>query len=188
MNIDLYHGTDKQSEENIMENGINVCHNRNIGDFGQGFYLSPREDIARLWALRKGYLTKPGMIKVLLKADFKRQLKVKVFEEIGKGTSPTNILEWAQFVVNNRCGTNYVENVAAKAGFSDHNLDKRYDVVIGQIADGDVVRIAKACQQQCRCVTLQEAENFLEKSFGVQYSFHTEKIFRFIEFIEPWEV
>jgi hypothetical protein len=79
------------------------------------------------------------------------------------------ILSWAQFIINNRCGAKYMREANLPEALCDNNLSGRYDIVVGQIADGDVTQIAQACKRETRPVTSAEARNMLSKNFGMQY-------------------
>src|SRR5262245_66421866 len=46
----LYHGTDINSANNIMQHGINLTLSKALTDFGQGFYLTTYFDQAKNWA------------------------------------------------------------------------------------------------------------------------------------------
>lgn len=182
MSEPLYHGTDEQSENNILNNGINININPNCGDCGRGFYLSPVLDSAKQWALRKAFLNnKPAVIELTLVKNYQDIIKVKDFGLISKQSSDVEILEWAQFIVNNRCGLEYVKKVAAPNGYENNNLDKRYDLVIGTIADGAITKIAKQCNAEQRLITIKEANNLLNKEFGLQYCLCTENALEIID-------
>ena len=48
--MNLYHGTDIFSADNILHNGIDLSASRRGLDFGAGFYVTPRLAQARVWA------------------------------------------------------------------------------------------------------------------------------------------
>lgn len=170
MSAPLYHGTDSQSLENIVTAGINLSQNPRGGDFGVGFYLTPNLCTAKTMALRKAFeISTPSIVELTLAKNFESLSTVKDFGNIGINSKDNEILYWAQFIVNNRCGLEYINSVSTQNGLSEHNLDKRYDIVIGTIADGSVTRIARRCRAEKRLVTLPEAKDFLDKSFGIQY-------------------
>lgn len=176
MSKPLYHGTDMNSVINITEQGINISQNPKGGDFGVGFYLTPQLESAKLMALRKAYGGgKPGIIELTLNKNYKNMVIVKDFGTLNQNSSDTDIMSWAQFIVNNRNGVSYVDNVSLILGQEDNNIDGRYDIVIGTIADGSVSKISRKCNSEKRLISLTEAKEFLNKSFGTQYCICTKK-------------
>ena len=89
------------------------------------------------------------------------ELKIKDF---GEETSP----EWARFVRNNR-----------SKKFKDYsdpecNLDNKYDIVIGPIADDDMALLFR--QYENGMITFENMlSGMIYKKTTNQYSFHTEK-------------
>lgn len=176
MSEPLYHGTDNSSKENIINNGINVNQNPKGGDFAVGFYLTPDLTSARNMALRKSYNNgSPSIVELTLNNDYKKAVSYKDFGVISSNSPEKDMLSWAQFIINNRCGKEYVESVSSVYGYGDNNLDKRYDIVIGSIADGSVSKLSRICKAEKRIVTLIEAKHLLDKTFGIQYCICTEK-------------
>lgn len=172
----LFHGTDKCSQENIVNNGINLNQNPRGGDFAVGFYLTPVLRSAMDMALRKSFgSSQPSIVELSLLKGFDSIISVKNFGAVTLSSSNEDIIEWAQFIVNNRNGESYIKNISSKFGLGDNNLDKRYDIVIGTIADGSVTKIARKCKAENRIITLNEAKNFLDKSFGLQYCISTKR-------------
>ncbi len=110
----------------------------------------------------------------LLQKNYADIIKVKRFTEFNKHSSCDGILEWAQFIINNRNGIDYIDKVSSKYGLADNNLDKRYDIVIGPTADGKITQTARKCKAEKRLITLQEAQNLLDKLYGLQYCISTE--------------
>lgn len=92
-------------------------------DFGRGFYLSDSYDVARRTALR-AVRQHGGEAKVMVfevEDKLLHKLNYKRFSQPGNRA-------WAKFVLANR-------NPGMKA--EDHNRDRRYDWVVGPIADDD---------------------------------------------------
>ena len=171
----LYHGTNKESGSSIVNAGINVRHNPRSGDFGMGFYLTPDLARAKAMALRKAFdNSEPCVIELDIQDNSLLAYKSRIFSEVSIESSELEIMEWAQFIVNNRCGIDYVKKVASRFGYSDCNFS-RYDLVVGTIADGSVALVARKCQSEKRIITFPEAKEFLEKSFGLQYCISTER-------------
>lgn len=153
--IYLYHGTDKAFEVPIPEKG------RKGTDFGQGFYLTPdftsAENMAHRVARRKNTAESVVMCyavdeNLLASAN----LHIRSFTRIEP--------EWLRFVVANR----YFQQNAA-----DHNLDKRWDVVHGYIADDRIVKLLDAFVKGL--TTEEDVLRALRSARfkSVQYSFHT---------------
>lgn len=166
----LYHGTNVVSQKSIVDDGICLNQNPRGGDFAIGFYLTPELECAKAIARRKAYGNgSPSVVELTLRSGFQKYVNVRDFGAITSASEDEKILEWAQFIVNNRCGSDYVSKVSLPKGIGDNNLDKRYDIVIGSIADGRVTKIARNCKGEKRLVTLTEAKSFLDKTFGIQY-------------------
>ena len=123
----LYHGTRKSSAINIINNGIDLHRGKKRADFGKGFYLTPDLRTAKDWAIHKSYHESPCIVSI----DFDeltaiRNGWIKIFNDRN--------LEWAQFIVNNRCGEAYINLMAYK----ENNLSGQFPVVKGFIADGNM--------------------------------------------------
>ena len=88
-----------------------------------------------------------------------RDLRIKDF---GKETSK----EWVRFVKNNRS--------KKFTDFSDSecNLDNKYDIVIGPIANDDMALLFRQYDNMLSAMIYKETTN--------QYSFHTEKAIRLL--------
>lgn len=176
MDIILFHGTNELSQNNIVNSGIDVNLSKKCGDFGKGFYLTPELDSAKSIALRKSFQDiRPAVVELTLKKEYNNFVKVKSFGNLTLSSSDKDILEWAQFIVNNRCGIDYINKVAVRYGYEENNLDKRYDMVVGTIADGSITKVVRLCNAEKRLVSLTEAKGFLNKSFGIQYCICTVK-------------
>lgn len=155
--IYLYHGTNAEFASPDPKRG------RRGTDFGQGFYLTPNFDsacrMAERVARRQG--AAGGVVlcyaledSVLSDGD----LQVRTFLDINA--------EWLRFVVANRY---------ADLSASDHNLDARWDVVHGLVADDRVVQILDDLRRG-----FSTEEEVLRKLRAapfrtIQYSFHTQR-------------
>lgn len=167
----LYHGTSTTDARNIIENGISVFVGKKRVDFGQGFYMTPDKQTAVRWAIRKSEFEKPALIGINYDLEAaKRDLKVLTFE------SPS--IEWAQFVINNRAGIFYVQNLqdTVYKKYNDHNID----VCIGQIADGDVFNLSRQISREGRAVTENDVLNITGKAYPGQISIHTENACKYV--------
>lgn len=153
--IYLYHGTDLEFDLPNPEMG------RRGTDFGQGFYLTPHIEsavnMARRVARRKN---SQGAVVICYSLDENQLvsagLRIRSFLNIEPG--------WLRFVVANR----YFQQDAP-----DHNLDKRWDVVHGFIADDRIVRLLDALVKGF--TTEDEVLKTLRMAQfkSIQYSFHS---------------
>jgi hypothetical protein len=153
--IYLYHGTNAEFASPDPKRG------RRGTDFGQGFYLTPNFDSARRMAERvaRRQGTAGGVVLCYSLEDSVLSdggLQVRTFLDIDA--------EWLRFVVANR----YADSSAV-----DHNLDARWDVVHGLVADDRVVQILDDLRRG-----FSTEEEVLRKLRAapfrtVQYSFHT---------------
>lgn len=167
----LYHGTSEKDAKDIIENGISVFIGKKRVDFGQGFYTTPDKQTAIRWAIRKSQYEKPALIGVNFDLDAaENDLKVLRFDE------PS--LEWAQFVMNNRCGIFYVQHLENMVyhKYNDHSID----VCIGQIADGDVFNLSRQISNERRAVNRKDIENITGKTYPTQISLHTENACKYV--------
>lgn len=130
----LFHGTLMDRADKIMSEGIDFECLNTRADFGQGFYVTDSyalaEQTAKLRYIaevqRNGKAAPPVVMRLKVrwgKCD-KSQIVVKEFW----GES----LEWKRFVCTNR----WAQKVLRVHSNYDHNTDKRYDIVIGLVADG----------------------------------------------------
>lgn len=159
----LYHGTDAGSARDIDVHGINLLAGEPKTDFGQGFYTTIDFNTAAERALHKAIFEDPCVVCV----DFDNKMaETLVFKRFLKPD-----YQWAQFIINNRNGIIYAEHMK----YNKHNLDARYDIVSGQIADGNIMRIARILNREKREVGTEDLKLMLARKFPFQYSFHTEE-------------
>jgi len=155
----LYHG----SNIDIKEIDLAMC--RPYKDFGRGFYLTVKKDQAEKMANRVAriYGGSP-VLNIYEIADSFKDTEGLNIKDFGDETSP----EWAQFVRNNR-----------NKKFRDYsslecNLDNKYDIVIGPIADDDMALLFR--QYENGMITFENMLNgMIYKKTTNQFSFHTEK-------------
>jgi hypothetical protein len=108
----VYHGTTEIIEK------PDVVHSKKYLDFGRGFYLTTFENQARKWAVRKGMRQeKPAIVNVYEMSEEWTNLNVLSFEQENE--------QWLEFVCACRRG---------------EPLNKKYDIVIGSVADDDVFK------------------------------------------------
>lgn len=116
----LYHGSNLDIKE------INLAMCRPYKDFGQGFYLTvireQAENMARRVAMLYGGEAVLNQYDLDEKSLMGKDLKIKNF---GVKTSE----EWARFVKNNR------NRKLTDVSSSESNIDNKYDIVIGPIAN-----------------------------------------------------
>ena len=155
--IYLYHGTNAEFASPDPKRG------RRGTDFGQGFYLTPNFDSARRMAERvaRRQGTTGGVVLSYALEDSSLSdggLQVRTFLDINA--------EWLRFVVANRY---------ADLSATDHNLDSRWDIVHGLVADDRVVQILDDLRRG-----FSTEDEVLRKLRAapfrtIQYSFHTQR-------------
>ncbi len=155
----LYHGS------NVDVKVIELAMCRPYKDFGRGFYLTVLKEQADKMAKRVArlYGGSPIINTFELSDDFKSTVGLRVLD-FGSETSE----KWARFVMNNR-NRNY-------RNFADPecNLDNKYDVVIGPIADDAMAVLFR--QYENGILSFENmVSGMIYKETTNQYSFHTEK-------------
>lgn len=160
----LYHG----SNCDIQEIDLNKCKPNK--DFGKGFYLTTLKEQAQRMASRVAKMF--GGISYLNIYQFDDKiiqqniLNIKTFE------TPNE--EWAKFVITNR---NYRH---IKDHQADHNIDNRYDIVIGLIANDDLALLFR--QFSDGLISTETLINEMKfKKLTNQYSFHTNKAIAYLK-------
>ena len=163
--ITVYHGTDDKSAKKIC-NGINVEAGSKGTDFGLGFYVTEDYDSAVKWAYHKSYVRhgKPAVVVAYFDVETASPL-IEKFEDD---------LRWGRFVINNRNGMEYIKRVA----FKDNNLDARYPITYGRIADLGVMDIAE--QLNASGEMLMSLDDILNLNYPMQYAFHKNDVTRFL--------
>lgn len=155
----LYHG----SNTDIRSIDLAMC--RPYKDFGRGFYLTELKEQAEKMAKRvaKIYGGNPIVNVYEITDSFfeKAALNIRKF-------SGTPSEEWARFVMNNRSRsfTDYSN--------SECNLDNKYDIVVGPVADDDMAMLFR--QYQNEIITFENLISGMTfRKTTNQYSFHTER-------------
>ena len=161
----LYHGSNVE----IDEIDLNKC--KKYKDFGQGFYCTTIKQQAKFMALRTTKREKKGEPCVS-----KFELEEKIFEDedvkIKKFEKPSK--EWAEFILNNR-DKNFKDISSLKC-----NFDNKYDLVIGPVADDDIIVLFRTFVQGLIDIdTLIKELTF--KELTDQYSFHTKKALKYLK-------
>lgn len=161
----LYHGTNLGSAQCIVERGIELCRCNESTDFGQGFYTTEEMTFAAKWARRKAKRADDAPALVRFEVNPTKFRGIKYF--------PDPTIEWCQFIVNNRCGYDYYR--ATSAGI--HNIDGKYEIIRGLIADGNIVDFSQYCLETLHVVEESDIAEVYSKSYPEQYTFHSERSF-----------
>ena len=154
----LYHGSNIEIER------IDLARCKPFKDFGRGFYLTTLEGQAFDMAERTTALHECGRPTVTvfeLRDDWRNAgIEIRAFD------GPTR--EWAMFVMNNR------NRSFPNPSSSECNVDNKYDVVYGPVAND---RIAASFQlYQDEVISADElVERLKYRKLNDQYSFHSER-------------
>lgn len=171
--IKLYHGTNQSSALSIINDGIDLSKSKKFLDFGPGFYMTDNIKKAENWARRKAYILnkrhmlseKSCIVTINIDDVMFNSLKCKKFE--------TRNSEWAYFIMVNRIGSIETAN---QLNLSNHNLDAKYDVVIGEIADGSISDKAFKIRENINEFNSFSLNDLLPDNgmyYGKQFSLHT---------------
>jgi hypothetical protein len=155
----LYHG----SNVDIQSISLTAC--RPFKDFGKGFYLTDIPEQATRMANRVSriYGGTPIVNVYEINDDVFTDESLNI-KDFGQETSE----EWARFVMNNRnkMYTDYLNPLC--------NLDAKYDIVIGPVADDNMAMLFRQYENE-----LIDFDTLLQgmiyKKTSSQYSFHTER-------------
>lgn len=164
----LYHGTDIESAKVICKGpGIDLSRCNDKTDFGKGFYTTDNFERAVKWAKRKAAvrISKPAVITVLFDIDSASDIIERFSDD----------LRWGRFVINNRNGLNYIKKVS----FKDNNLDARYHITYGRVADIDVVDVAEELKENG--FMLSSLDEILNLEYPQQIVFHTSESLFYIK-------
>lgn len=170
----LYHGTTEEAAEDILLNGVNFEMSNIHTDFGRGFYLTSDLTAASRMAIRRSanrQWVRPAVLSFDYDLDEARMVcSFKDFDHAN--------LEWARFVVNNRCGMKYV----FRSEFKDNNIGPSYDIVHGEIADGNIVELTRRLRSDFREINEMDLQRILGTyRIGDQYSLHTKIALQYIK-------
>lgn len=162
----LYHGSNTKVE------AVDLSRCRPNKDFGQGFYLTPDKSAAENMALRT--VKRFGGTPFLMTYDFDETQLEKLNQKLFEVPS----VEWAMFVMANRRADN-----SAK----DHNLDNKYDVVVGPVANDDLALLFRQFSRGLLTVEMLMREMQF-KRLTTQYSFHAQCAISLLRLIEVHHV
>ncbi len=155
----LYHG----SNTDIIKIDLAKC--RPYKDFGRGFYLTVIKEQAEKMANRVARIYGGTPVVNVFEIDDSFMLISGLnVKDFGTQTSE----EWAKFVRNNR-DKSYTD-------YSDPecNIDNKYDIVIGPIANDDMALLFR--QYENGMISFENMLNgMIYKETTNQYSFHTQK-------------
>ena len=160
----LYHGS------NLKINKIDLSKCRPYKDFGTGFYCTTIRKQAEFMAER--VVKRQGGIKTvntfeLDESIFKnKEINIKRFDKPSK--------EWAKFILNNR-NRNYKFTNSKEC-----NNDNKYDLVIGPVADDDIIILFRTFVNGLIDMNTLIKE-LTYKELTDQYSFHTEKAIKYLK-------
>jgi hypothetical protein len=162
----LYHGSNTQVE------AVDLLRCRPNKDFGQGFYLTPDKSAAEKMALRT--VRRFGGTPFLMTYDFDEAQLEKLNQKLFEVSS----VEWAMFVMANRRADNNAK---------DHNLDNKYDVVVGPVANDDLALLFRQFSRGLLTVEMLMREMQF-KRLTTQYSFHTQYAVSLLRLVEVHHV
>ena len=164
----LYHGTDIDSAKSICDKIILGRNSSENLDFGPGFYTTTSKESAIIWAFRKASVRRKEAALVTINFNYDIALadsKIVVFD---------NDLRWGRFIINNRNGYGYIDKVS----FKEHNLDSRYHITYGRIADYDIWEVAEELDKSDEL--LSTTDKILNPFYSYQYAFHTQDSLSYI--------
>ena len=155
----LYHGS------NIEILDIDFAQCKPYKDFGKGFYLTSLKHQAVRMAENKAALFGGEPVVTVYEVDDDIMSK----EELNTKSFPMNpTIEWARFIVNNR------NKSFDDATSEECNIDAKYDVVLGPVADDAIAAtIRRYMGEKLDEEGLQKKLTY--KELSNQYSFHTSK-------------
>ena len=155
----LYHGSNTDIKT------INLAMCRPFKDFGRGFYLTVMKEQAENMAKRVASIYGGSPVLNIYDIDDSfiniGKLNIKNF---GEETSE----EWARFVRNNR--DRHFDNISSL----ECNIDNKYDIVIGPIADDNMALLFRQYENGMIAFDTM-LQGMIYKRTTNQYSFHTER-------------
>lgn len=161
----LYHGT------NLDIQAINLAMCRPYKDFGKGFYTTGILEQAQKMAKRvvRIFGGTPIVNVYEVEDDF---MESNELNTINFGNVPSE--KWAVFVMNNR------DRFFTDSDSLDCNIDCKYDIVSGPIADDDMAMLFR--QYQNNLISLEALiDGMTFQTATNQYSFHTEKAVKILK-------
>ncbi|MBP5640824.1 MAG: DUF3990 domain-containing protein [Victivallales bacterium] len=155
----LYHG----SNTSIDEIDLEKC--RPNKDFGQGFYTTSIFDQALKMARRVA--KRFGGTPCVTSFQFDENILSSSDLSIKRFITPD--VNWAMFVMHNRSG-----GINPNSEYTDNNLDGRYDIVIGPVANDDLSLIFRLFERGIISLDMLISEMKF-RDMTNQYSFHSQR-------------
>jgi hypothetical protein len=151
----LYHGS------NQIVSVIDFAKCRPYKDFGRGFYLTIYTDQAKRMADRTVNIYGGSSVVSIFEydEDTASGLNIRTFD----GATA----EWACFVMNNR--NKFFKDIASM----DCNTDAKYDIVVGPVANDDMVTLFREFETGFRSFDYLAENLKFPHQLTDQYSFHT---------------
>lgn len=174
--MNLYHGTILEYANNIIRNGIDVKYDeaKRGSDFGIGFYTTNFMPLAIRTAKIKSAFHQDDDINItpvvlVLKYDLScgRNYNVKTYNTYGD--------DWKKFV----CANRYKEVIDRNDNI-DSNIDLKYDLVIGAIADSSMSYISNILKKNKYVLNTDIMRKIspykIDNHIPIQYSFHNQNL------------
>ena len=155
--IKLFHGTDRVSAIDIVNNGADIFRSRPDGDFGYGFYATTERGQAWNWADSKRGI--PAVVSFYLDTS-----KVNGITLTGNA--------WKEYIFQNRVH-------GAEMNYQD--VYKKFDYIEGSLADGKPVQAA--IQYKAGLINKELFFRMLGNPNGYQLVLKTIKALRNMKFV-----
>lgn len=159
----LYHGSNMKIEK------VDLSKCKPYKDFCQGFYctiIKKAEFMADRVVRRQGGTETVNVYELDENIFSDSNLNIKKFDKPSK--------EWAKFILNNR------DRYFNDSGSKDCNTDNKYDLVIGPVADDDIILLFRNYVNGFIDVDTLIKE-LTYKELTDQYSFHTENALKYLK-------
>lgn len=161
----LFHGSNMEIET------VDLSKCMPYKDFGRGFYTTLIESQAWRMADRRMKIDGGSSVVTIYEVPDdllrKADLKCRIFPDI-----PT--IEWALFIKNNR------DRKFKDVSSPECNLDNKYDVVAGPVADDTIgLMIRQFSRGMIDAEYMKQKFDFNKQTN--QYTFHTEKALRYLK-------
>ena len=133
------------------------------------FFFYTTDDYGRAvkWARHKASIRGKRAAVITLIFDLESAKKdIEVFKDD---------LRWGRFIINNRNGIIIYIN---KVSFKENNLDAKYPITYGRIADVDVLNVAKKLFSSFEM--LYSIDEIYNSNYSMQYAFHTVESTKYI--------
>ena len=167
--IRLYHGS------NTVIETIDLSKGRPNKDFGRGFYVTTIQEQAEKMARRVARIYGGEPCITVFEMDEKQMEKAGL--SIRRFDNPSR--EWALFVINNR--NRAFEDISNL----ECNLDNKYELVIGPVANDDLALLFR--QFSGGLITVEElTEEMKFKKLTIQYSFHSKRSVSLLKKVEDY--